>query len=207
MIRRCLLAVVLLCVAAAAPAQQAIPTPEEYLGYQLGDRFTPWHRIVDYFGELTKHSNLITVQQFGQTYEGRPLILATITSAKNRAALDQIRQNVATLANGEADANRAATIARDTPAVVWLAFGVHGNESSSAEAAMRVASTLLRDADSQRILDNLVVLIDPLQNPDGASVTSSGSTARAAWPPIPTPTPSSTTSRGRAAATTTTSST
>src|SRR5215213_1089595 len=133
MIRRFLIAVVvLLAVASAAAAQTAVPAPEEYLGYPLGERFTPWDRIVDYFDELSKRSSLITVQRFGQTYEGRPLILATITSAKNRAALDQIRQNVALLANGEADAPRAAAIARDTPAIVWLAFGVHGNESSSA---------------------------------------------------------------------------
>ncbi|MGZ7080033.1 MAG: M14 family zinc carboxypeptidase, partial [Thermoanaerobaculia bacterium] len=111
--------------------------------------------------------SLITMQQFGQTYEGRPLILLTITSPKNRAALDTIRQNVASLANASVDASRAAEIARTTPAIVWLGFGVHGNESSSAEAAMRVASTLLRDPESAKILENCVVLIDPLLNPDG----------------------------------------
>ncbi|MEO8033933.1 MAG: M14 family zinc carboxypeptidase, partial [Acidobacteriota bacterium] len=57
--------------------------------------------------------------------------------------------------------------ARSTPAIVWLAFGIHGNESSSAEAAMQVANTLLNDPASAKILENCVVLIDPLQNPDG----------------------------------------
>ena len=46
--------------------------------------------------------------------------------------------------------------------VVWLAYGVHGNESSSAEAAMLVASTLLRDPEAAKILDDVVVIIDPL---------------------------------------------
>jgi hypothetical protein len=173
MIRRLAVFFLFVCVTTTALGQNApapsgaIPTPDELLGYKLGDRFTPWDHILGYFTELTKRSNLISVDQFGQTYEGRPLVLATITSAKNRAALDQIRRDVASLASADVDPARAAQIAKNTPAIVWLAFGVHGNESSSAEAAMRVASTLLRDPDSASILDNVVVVIDPLQNPDG----------------------------------------
>ena len=162
--KRC--AVVLLAVlalsAAAQPAQ--VPTPDEYLGYTLGDRFTSHQRILDYFTELTRKSDLITMRQIGETYEHRPLTLATITSAKNRAALDAIQRNAVALAAGEGDVN---AIARDMPAIVWLAFGVHGNESSSAEAAMLVASTLLRDPEYARVLDDVVVIIDPLENPDG----------------------------------------
>src|SRR5262249_23042760 len=122
----------------------------------------------DYFNDLAKHSSLITVRQFGETYEHRPLVLATITSAQNRAALEQIRQSVVALADPDAtSASRAAEIARNTPLVVWLAYGGHGNETSSSEAAMMTAYALLHDAESAKILDNAVVLIDPLQNPDG----------------------------------------
>ncbi len=168
MIRRCLVLIAILAIPAFAFAQDAIPTPDEFLGYKLGDRFTPYARILDYFNELMKRSNLITVHQFGETYEHRPLVLAVITSPKNRAELERIRQNVIALADPNATSQaRAAEIAHSTPAIAWLAFGVHGNESSSAEAAMLVASTLLRDPDAAKILDNAVVLIDPLLNPDG----------------------------------------
>src|SRR6476661_6943910 len=161
--------IILLFVCTSASAQQAIPTPDEFLGYKLGSQYTTYDRILDYFNELTKRSPLITVQKFGETYEGRPLVLATITSAKNRANLDAIRRDVVSLsANADTiDMARANQIAANTPAVVSLAFGVHGNESSSAEAAMEVAATLLRDPQYTALLDNLVVLIDPLQNPDG----------------------------------------
>src|SRR5437867_2730203 len=164
MIRRFFIVIALIAV----PAFAQIPTPDEFLGYKLGERFTPHARILDYFNELTKRSNLITVQQFGETCEHRPLVLPVVTSAKNRAALETIRQNVVSLADPAATTPaRAAEIAHATPAIVWLAFGVHGNESSSSEAAMLVASSLLRDPDSAKILDNVVVLIDPLLNPDG----------------------------------------
>src|SRR4051812_35114718 len=145
MIRRFTITVAVALIATVSLAQQAVPTPEQFLGYNIGDRFTPWDRIIDYFDALTKSSNLITMQTFGHTYEGRPLVLVTITSPKNRANLDAIRQNVGTLAYAGVDANRAAEIAKSSPAIAWLGFGIHGNESSSAETAMRVASTLLHD--------------------------------------------------------------
>ena len=155
----------LLFIAVAANAQ--VPTPDEYLGYKLGERFTPYARILDYFNELSKKSSLITIQQFGETYEHRPLVVAVITSAKNRAALDALRQNVVSLADPSTTSARASEIAKSTPAIAWLAYGVHGNESSSAEASMMTASTLLRDPEAAKILDNVIVVIDPLLNPDG----------------------------------------
>lgn len=162
MIRRALSLAFVALLAASAFAQ--VPTPDEFLGYRLGERFTPHHRILDYFNELDRRSELMTVRQIGETYEHRPLVLATITSAKNHAALDTIRRNAVALANGDGNPD---TLVRDMPAIVWLAFGVHGNESSSAEAAMAVAATLLNDPEYTRLLDNLVVIIDPLENPDG----------------------------------------
>src|SRR5579872_3126782 len=145
MIRRL---IVIIALIAAPLFAQTVPTPEQFLGYKLGDRFTPYSRIVDYFNALAAKSSLITIHQFGETYEHRPLILAEIASPKNR--------NV-----------NPIDFSRSGPAVVWLAYGVHGNETSSSEAAMEVASTLLNDPASAKILENLVVVIDPLQNPDG----------------------------------------
>jgi len=168
MMRRLSLALCLLLFAVASQAQTVIPTPDEFLGYTLGERFTPHARILDYFHMLTTRSNLITMQQFGETYEHRPLMLAVITSAKNRAALESIRTNVAALTDPNATTQaRANEIAKSTPAIAWLAFGVHGNESSSAEVSMEVAHTLLTDPNSAALLENLVVIIDPLLNPDG----------------------------------------
>src|SRR5712691_13359854 len=95
MIRRFIIVIAPFAVAANAQ----VPTPDEFLGYKLGDRFTPYARILDYFNELARKSPLITIHQFGETYEHRPLVLAVITSPKNRAALDLLRQNVVALAD------------------------------------------------------------------------------------------------------------
>lgn len=167
MIRRVTLTfIVLFCASVAQSQPSAIPTPDEFLGYQLGEHFTPHHRILDYVRELAVRSPLITLEQYGETNERRPLMLAIITAEKNRADLPATRADLQQLASGAAGSN-AGDIAKRRPAVVWLAYGIHGNESSSAEAAMRVASTLVRDAEAVRLLDDLIVVIDPLQNPDG----------------------------------------
>jgi hypothetical protein len=163
MIRRsAFLLALLLCSFVAAA--QAVPAPDEFLGYPIGARFTPHHRILDYFQELDRRSELVTVRQIGESYEHRPLVLATLASQKNHARLEQLRANARELANGSGDVD---ALVRDMPAVVWLAFGVHGNESSSAEAAMLVAHTLLNDANARALLDDVIVIIDPLENPDG----------------------------------------
>ncbi|HYK04936.1 MAG TPA: M14 family metallopeptidase [Thermoanaerobaculia bacterium] len=163
MIRRSVFVLALL-LCSLVVAAQAVPAPDEFLGYPIGARFTPHHRILDYFEELDRRSDLVTMRQIGESYEHRPLVLATLASAKNHARLEQIRTNARALANGSGDAD---TLVRDMPAIVWLAFGVHGNESSSAEAAMLVAHTLLNDVNARAMLDNVIVIIDPLENPDG----------------------------------------
>lgn len=143
----------------------AIPTPEQFLGYEVGSRYTRHEQLVGYFNELARHSDKITVQRIGTSYEGRPLLVATVTAAQNQSRLPSIRQQHATLV----DPALPRSAAGDSPVVVWLGYSVHGNETSSGEAAMLTAYYLVanRSAETQQWLQQSVVLIDPAQNPDG----------------------------------------
>ncbi len=143
---------------------QKIKSPAEFLGYNLGDQYTPHYRIVDYFVYLAQSSKNIKTFQFGTTNEGRPLFVAFIASDDNINHLDDIRKNnlrMAGLETGTADAN--------APAIVWLSYNVHGNEPSSSEAAMQTAFNLVNPDNKQAKswLNNTVVVIDPCLNPDG----------------------------------------
>ena len=107
--------------------------------------------------------------EYGHTYEGRPLKLLAVSAPENLERLEEIRRDVLRLADpaGASAADRER-ILRRTPLVVWLAYGVHGNESSSAEAAMGAAYVLAAaQGETAEMLKDVVVLIDPLQNPDG----------------------------------------
>ncbi len=144
-----------------------IKTPAEFLGYLPGERFTPHHRIEDYARYLSQVSERVQVQQYGETYEGRPLILLVISSPGHIRTLDRIRAGHAALRTGKVHDQQ--DMLKTLPAVAWLSYGVHGNESSSAEAALQVAWNLAAGQDSltRALLTNLVVIIDPLLNPDG----------------------------------------
>ncbi len=151
------------------PLDERLPRPEAVLGYPLGARFTPWDRIVAYLEALDAASPRVKMWEYGRTYEGRPLKLVAISSPENIERLDEIRSNVQRLADPSGlSASERERLLRRTPVVVWLAYGVHGNESSSSEAALGTAYVLAAaQGETAQMLENLVVLIDPLQNPDG----------------------------------------
>ncbi|MGH7506805.1 MAG: M14 family zinc carboxypeptidase, partial [Longimicrobiales bacterium] len=175
-----LVAFVLLAVAAPAAAQHAlveggsydpaIPTPQSILGYELGERFTPHHLLMRYYETLATASPRVVLDTVAHTFEGRAVLMAIITSEANQARLAQIKQAAHRIADprGASPAELDAAAA-SLPAIVWLAYTVHGGEASGTEAGMAVAYQLAAgtDAETQMILDSTVVLIDPLENPDG----------------------------------------
>ena len=147
----------------------AVPSPASHLGYPLGERFTRYGEILAYLRALDAASPRVAMWQIGETYEHRPLVLLAISTPENIARLDQLRAERAELDRTHAmSAEARSRLLAEMPAVVWLGYGVHGNESSSAEAAMAAAYVLAagRGADAPD-LGRMVVLIDPLLNPDG----------------------------------------
>ena len=150
----------------------SIPSVEDVLGYASGERIT-WHRdTVRYFEALAAAApDRVRVYRYGETWEGRELIYVVVSSASNIARLDEIKANMRALrdpaSTSRAEADR---IIANQPAVTWLSYGVHGNEISSTDAAMMTAYHLLAAGNDPRvdeILENTVVVIDPVQNPDG----------------------------------------
>ena len=152
-----------LLLTSAAFAQQ-IQSPQEFLGYKLGDQFTPHYRIAEYVRYIAQASKNVKLVQYGTTNEGRPLLLAFVASDENIGRLEDIRQNNMKLAGIATGAGSTTA-----PAIVWLSYNVHGNEPSSSEAAMATLYDLVNPANAQTKgwLKNTVVIIDPCLNPDG----------------------------------------
>jgi hypothetical protein len=161
-----LLLLSLLLIGYCSFSQQA-PSPEAFLGYPLGKHFTPHYKIVNYFREVARTKpDQVKVEQYGTTYEGRPLLLAFIASPENLRRLEAIRQNNLRLAGILHDGTAPD---EQTPVIVWLSYNVHGNEPASSEAAMKTLYTLVDPSEtrSKEWLKNAVVVIDPCINPDG----------------------------------------
>ncbi len=141
-------------------------SPSEFLGYPHGSHFTPHHRVADYMAHVAAQSPKVELQKYGESYEGRPLLLLSISSTANLESLEAIRrrnlnraQMLGTMANG----------AGLDKAIVWLSFGVHGNEAGATESSMKVLYELAREdnPESAAWLEDVVVLLDPALNPDG----------------------------------------
>lgn len=140
---------------------QPITSPKDFLGYELGTQFSRHHQVVDYFKKVASEMpSQVLLEQYGQTYERRPLYVAYISSAENIKNIESIREN--NLKNAGVLAGGASS--KDV-AIVWLSYNVHGNEASSTEASMKTIYELLTQ--KQEWLKNTLVIIDPCLNPDG----------------------------------------
>lgn len=138
-------------------------SPTSFLGYELGERFTNHHRVVDYFRHVASENGNVQLIKYGETYEHRPLYLSIVSSPENMGKLEQIRKDhlgVTGLIEGSGV---------DKTAIVWLSYNVHGNESVSTEAAMKTLYALVDgdNAQTKKWLENTIVIIDPCINPDG----------------------------------------
>ncbi|HKK46202.1 MAG TPA: M14 family metallopeptidase [Balneolaceae bacterium] len=145
-------------------AQSGLQSPADFLGYELGTHWTPHYKVMDYFRHVAEHSPMVKVEKYGETNEGRELMLAYVANESNMGRLEEIRTNNLKRA-GMMDGAPTA----DSTVIVWLSYNVHGNEASSSEAAMKTIYELVRPGNvkTKQWLQNTVVIMDPMLNPDG----------------------------------------
>jgi hypothetical protein len=150
----------------------AIPTLKSVLGHDHGEVITPPEGVAQYLQALQKaaptRSRLV---EYARSWEGRPLWLFVIGNPDRIAKLDQVKADLQRFADPRrTSAGDADRLLKELPVVVWLIHGVHGNEISSSDAALAEAYHLLAsqgDAGVDAVFRDALVLIDPMQNPDG----------------------------------------
>ena len=147
------------------PFNEKIPTPKEYLGYEIGEHHTRHDLIVGYLTQLAEISDRASIEVYGKTHEHRKLVMFAVSATENLKNLEQIKQQHLSFVNTNEDAKNYD----DVPVIIQLGFNVHGNEPSSAEAALLTAYTLVASnrAEVKNYLKNAVIFIDPTINPDG----------------------------------------
>jgi len=180
--KRASLLAVVVCAAFAQPAKfefwpgstydAAVPTPKKVLGYDFGDRISSHANIVKYLQALASaQPNRIKLFEYGKTWEGRELVYAVIGSEANMRRLPEIRSAMQRLHDPRKTSQaEAQKLMAGLPAIIWLAYGVHGNEISSPDAGLVTAYHLLASRGNKMvdgILANTLAIVCPLQNPDG----------------------------------------
>jgi len=142
-----------------------IPTPAEYLGYDVGEWHIEHDKLIGYLRLLAEKSDRVSLEVIGQTYEKRPLVHVTITHPDHLKRIEEIRKNHILRAYPD----KSSTMGSEEPIVVWAGYGVHGNEPSASNSSILVAYHLAaaEGSEIERLLKNVVVLLDPSLNPDG----------------------------------------
>jgi len=164
------LALSLLLVASLGFAQ--VPKPDDVLGFKIGTdrKVADMSQIVDYFYKLNESTSRVLVKEVGKTTEENPFIVAIITSEKNHKSLDKYREYQQLLADprkiSEEDAQK---MIQEGKAIVMINCSIHASEIGAAQMSMKLAYDLATDSDptTQRILDNVILLLVPMHNPDG----------------------------------------
>ena len=164
---------------------QSMPKPAETFGHDIGDQPIRHDLMVAYIRDLVAKSPRMKIETIGYSHEHRPILFITVSSPENLARLDAIQANHLKRSN-PATADEASD---SLPVVTWLNYGVHGAEASGMDAVVPALYHLAaaKDAETLKILDESVLLITAVFNPDGharraAWVTSYGSDVRALDP-------------------------
>jgi len=148
-----------------------IPPPSSIIGHEVGEKAVRYDPLMRYLEVLAASSDRITMNPFGKTHEGRTLVHLIITSPKNHQRLEQIKAGNAKLADPRKLPNPKAgkKLLQSHPATAIMTYSIHGDELSSTDAAMQLAYQLVAGTDerTKSLLDQVVTIIDPLQNPDG----------------------------------------
>lgn len=140
-----------------------IPTPKEIIGHEIGEWHVTHDKLMFYMQTLAKASDRMTLENRGETFEGRPILLLTVTSTENHARIDQIQKDHKALSDD------GSTSVDNIPIVVYQGFSIHGNEPSGANASLAYAYYLAaaQGAEIEDKLKNMIILLDPSFNPDG----------------------------------------
>ena len=147
-----------------------IDKPSVYLGFEIGERVASPYQISNAILAWSNQSDRMIVKEYARSHEDRPLYAVFISSPENLNNLDIIKKNVNLLSDGtNTNANKARSIIEELPAIAWMAYSIHGNETSGADAAMAAIYHFIasEDKDTLEMLDNMIIIIDPMMNPDG----------------------------------------
>ena len=148
----------------------SVDHPNEFLDFDYATRVATPEQITSALMSWANQSDRLKVVEYARSHENRPLHAVFISSPKNLNNLNAIKDKVSQLADARITNDRKAkTLISELPAIAWMAYSIHGNETSGADAALGVIYHLIasEDNDILELLDDMVIIVDPVMNPDG----------------------------------------
>lgn len=159
------------------PTSEKIPSPEEIIGFKVGQDFklANWSQILTYFDQLASRSEKVRVVDIGQTILGRRFIMAVISAQTNMARLEEIKEIQKKLHNPhKLSPEEKNEFVRDGKAVIFISCSLHSTEIAASQMSMELAYKLVTEKtpEIKQILEETVILLIPSMNPDGIDIVS-----------------------------------
>ena len=149
---------------------KTISKPKSIIGFEVGTKVASPLQITNSLMKWADESDRLQIVEYARSHEDRPLFAVYISTPENLAKLDIIETDIQMLSDARKINDRQAREIIDSlPAIAWMSYSIHGNETSGADAALASIYHLIasNDNDVLNMLDNMIVIIDPLMNPDG----------------------------------------
>ena len=149
---------------------KTISKPKSIIGFEVGSKVATPLQIKNSLLKWAEESDRLHLVEYARSHEDRPLFAVYISTPENLAKLDIIETDIQMLSDARKINDRQAREIIDSlPAIAWMSYSIHGNETSGADAALASIYHLIasNDNDVLNMLDNMIVIIDPLMNPDG----------------------------------------
>ncbi|MCX7894497.1 MAG: M14 family metallopeptidase [Thermoanaerobaculum sp.] len=148
-----------------------VPSIRQVLGYDWGEEISDPQQIQKYAEALAAAvPQRVKLLPYAKSFEGRPLFLLVVGAAEHLAGLEGLAAQVRRLGDPRlVPPATAGPLVAKLPLVVWLGGSVHGDEPSGGEAALALAYYLAASRCDQvkGLLEQVMVVLDPMQNPDG----------------------------------------
>jgi hypothetical protein len=171
----CALALISAACRNGDPAER-ITSPRAHLGFDIGDDYqlASYTQLSAYLEKLEQESDRIRLVQYGTTSEGRPMVMAVVTSPANHRRLEHYRSVSRRLALAEGvTEEEAKRLAAQGKSVVWIDAGLHATEVANPQALALTLHQMAvaRDSETLRVLDD-VILLAAFSNPDGLELVA-----------------------------------
>ncbi len=148
----------------------SISKPEEFLGFEIGERIATPLQITNSLEAWSEQSDRINVIEYARSHENRPLHAVFISTPENLNRLEDIKEDLSKLSDARLiNDSQAEDIINRLPAIAWMSYSIHGNETSGADAALAAIYHYIasKDQATLELLEKMIIIIDPLMNPDG----------------------------------------
>jgi len=191
---RFILVLCLLSPVVAWAQSSPVPAPDAFAGFEIGSdgNLLRWEKIVEYFRLVADGNERVLFEERGKTTNGNPFVMATISSPKNLARLDEIKARQHLLADPrKLNDEQIEKFPWKGPIVVLMTCNIHATEIASSQMALKVLHRLATENSPwvENVLDNVVFLLMPSLNPDGQIIVTDWNNrvrgTENVWSPIP----------------------